>query len=527
MSTTINSACALRGLCLFVDGYSSTSKTIDEVPRILFLTNIFFKHNIIMKKSILLLGLLLFSNIGWSQIATTILKWDKTGCQPNQIDQINYDSNFSTAGCLQVCQNSVMNYRLIGTNLPNVTDVTWTITGGSVETNQEFAVINWDDTNTGSIDIKLTFIDNTVIQRTICVIKLESQLVVSWDRIGCQAEENNVNEIKYSNMSLTNPCLKVCKDTNPTFSLDGANLTNIQTIQWLVTGGVAETPNEFATTILWDATNSGYITVRLKYFTGRILQKSICINKINSSLLLEWEKIDENTVHEIKLVNTDANKESILVYENSTVDYSIKGTNKNTIASLNWEVIGGFTENDSGFTVPVTWTDENLKELIVHISYVDGTTADENFAVLSKATVPCCPPPPPSNTLKFIYDAAGNQTNRQFIYITSGVWRQSKPATTKKVITKEKLIESDIYTDILYYPNPVQSELFIKWKNNEIDFVEKIEIYSLSGQILKTISSLKNLEETNIDFQSLPSGYYNLQIIYHSGEEKDLKIIKK
>lgn len=480
-----------------------------------------------MKKSLLLLGLLLFASLGWSQIAPIILKWDKTGCQPNLVDQINFDSNFSTSTCLKVCQNSMMNYRLIGTDLPNVTNVEWTVTGGVIETNKEFAVINWDNTDTGLINIKLTFIDNTVLQRAICVQKMESQLVLNWDRIGCQAEENNISEIKYNNMSLSNPCLKVCKDTKPTFSLNGDDLANIQTVQWLVTGGVAETPSDFKTTIVWDATNTGYITVRIKYFTGTIVQKSICINKINSSLLLEWEKIDENTIHEIKLVNTDANKESIVVYDDQTIDYTIKGTNKSAIASVYWEIIGGFTENDIGFTVPITWTDDDIKELIVHISYVDGTTADERVAVISKDAAIVDPLFSEPNVLKFTYDTAGNQTNRQFVYISSGVWRQSNPANTKEDITEEKLIESDIYTDILYYPNPVVSELFLKWKNNEIDFVDHIELYSLSGQLVKSMSNIKNSEETTIDFQSLPSGYYNLLLIYSSGEEKDLKIIKK
>jgi hypothetical protein len=484
----------------------------------------FFKDG--FKYKLLCVIVILFCNNLNAQVAPIALKWDKTGCQANLVDQINFDSNFSTATCLKVCQNSMMNYRLIGSNLPNVTNVEWTVTGGEIETNKEFAVINWDDTNSGLIDIKLTFIDNTVVQRTICVEKMESQLILSWDRIGCQNEDNNISEIKYSNISLSNPCLKVCKDTKPTFSLNGDNLANIQTIQWLVTGGVAETPNDFKTNIVWNATNTGYITVRIKYFTGTIVQKSICINKINSSLLLEWEKIDENTVHEVKLVNTEANKESILIYENSVVDYTIKGTNKSTITSVNWEVIGGFTENATGFTVPVIWTDEAVKELIVHINYVDGTTSEEKFAVLSKAAAPIEPPPAP-NTLKFIYDAAGNQTNRQFVYIASGVWRQSNPVNGRAVILEEELIESDIYSDILYYPNPVLSELFLRWKNNEIEYVEKIELYSLSGQLVKTIPTVKDIQETTIDFQSLPSGYYNLVLTYTSGEEKDLKIIKK
>ncbi len=479
-----------------------------------------------MKKYFLLLGLLLFTNFGWSQVAPIILKWDKTGCQPNLVDQINFDSNFSTASCLLVCQNSIMNYRLIGSDMPNITNIEWTVTGGAIETNQEFAVIKWDDTPTGSIDIKLTFVDSTVVQRAICVEKIESQLVLTWDRIGCQAEENNISEIKFSNMSLSIPCLKVCKDTKPIFSLTGDNSTNIQTIQWLVTGGVAETPNDFTTAIVWDATNTGYITVRLQYFTGIMVQKTICVNKINSSLLLEWEKIDENTVHEIKLVNTDANKESIVVYDDKTVDYTIKGTNKSTIASVYWEVIGGFTENDTGFTVPVTWTDEAIKELIVHISYVDGTTAAENFAVLSKVNIVDPPPPPAPNVIGFDYDISGNQIIRKFIYVANGIYRHANPVKAEQPKT-EKLIESDIYKDIMYYPNPVQSELFVRWSNTATNAVESMELYSTTGRLMKRFENLKNEENTTINFESYPSGYYILNLTYTDGTIKDLRIIKK
>ena len=478
-----------------------------------------------MKKSLLLLGLLLFASLGWSQIATTILKWDKTGCQSNLVDQINFDSNFSSATCLKVCQNSMMNYRLIGTDLPNVANVEWTVTGGIIETNKEFAVISWDDTDTGLIDIKMTFIDNTVVQRAICVEKMESQLVLNWDRIGCQVEENNVSEIKFNNMSLSNPCLKVCKDTKPTFSLNGDNLANIQTVQWLVTGGVAETPNDFKTNIVWDATNTGYITVRIKYFTGKIVQKSICINKIDSSLLLEWEKIDENTVHEVKLVNTDDNKEAILVYDDSTVDYTIKGNNTSEIESVYWEVIGGFTENETGFTIPVTWTDEDVKELIVHINYVDGTTKDETFAVLSKAAP--IDPIGDYNTIEFEYDNAGNQTRRKFIYLSARPSANSINQKEKIVAKKEDYIESDIYPEISYFPNPVLSELFIKWTDTTENDIQTIELYDLSGKLFMALKNQDAKESATINFENYPTGIYNVVLRYNSGEIKNLKVVKQ
>jgi hypothetical protein len=137
------------------------------------------------------------------------------------------------------------------------------------------------------------------------------------------------------------------------------------------------------------------------------------------------------------------------------------------------------------------------------------------------------PPPPAPNVVAFDYDDAGNQTKRRFIYVAGGIYRQTNPITKNEIVAEKQLIESDIFSDILYYPNPVQSELFLKWKNSEVNYVDRIELYSLSGQLIKSISTIKNVEETTIDFQSLPSGYYNLLLLYSSGEAKDLKIIKK
>lgn len=165
--------------------------------------------------------------------------------------------------------------------------------------------------------------------------------------------------------------------------------------------------------------------------------------------------------------------------------------------------------------------------LVSNFSWSQISTMSTPLGGATTQVVAAAAPINPPNTLKFTYDLAGNQTNREYVYIASGVWRQSNPAATKEVVTEEKLIESDIYSDILYYPNPVVSELFLKWKNNDADFVDRIELYSLSGQLVKSMSNIKNSEETTIDFQSLPSGYYNLLLIYNSGQAKDLKIIKK
>ena len=163
-------------------------------------------------------------------------------------------------------------------------------------------------------------------------------------------------------------------------------------------------------------------------------------------------------------------------------------------------------------------TGNNIRTLITSTIVPNQTQVAAPIII---ETVPLDP-----NTLKFIFDAAGNQTNRQFVYIASGVWRPANINNPEPVAKEKTLTESDLFDDILYYPNPVISELFVKWKNSENSFVEKIELYSFSGQLLKSIPNNKNNEETTFDFQEFPSGYYNLVLVYSSGESKDLKIIK-
>ena len=466
-------------------------------------------------------------NCIYAQDAPLILNWDKTGCQLDGKDKINFDVNFQTASCLKVCRNAIATYRLLGDGMPAVARVQWQVNGGELETNDEFSVIKWDDTDTGEINIKVVFMDSTVVQRAICIEKSASHLVLGWDRIGCQLEENNKSELKLGSNLATSDCLKVCKFGKPTYSLFGDDVDNISTVRWTVSGGIAETPNDLKTNIIWNGATNGNINVKVTFNNGSIEQKNICVNKINSSLLLDWEKIDESAIREIKVDNDQDNKEVLLVYEDSTVPYKVFGNKTSMIESVQWQVIGGVADNASGLTTAVTWFDQDDKKLMLHVNYLDGTTQDQEIAVLAMEKSPTTTPINDPNVLKFTYDGAGNQTRREFVYIASGVYRQAKPATTSQLATNENLIESDISEEIKYYPNPVLSELFVKWKNSDFSFVERIDLYSLTGVLIKSFENIKNIQETIIDFEPYPSGYYNLLLTYNGGEIKDLKIIKK
>ncbi|REG97998.1 T9SS type A sorting domain-containing protein [Flavobacterium aquicola] len=139
----------------------------------------------------------------------------------------------------------------------------------------------------------------------------------------------------------------------------------------------------------------------------------------------------------------------------------------------------------------------------------------------------------PNSTISkitFTYDNAGNQTSRTLCL--SGC--TSKSATQSKEMVKEiaaitdddleKFSSEDV---ISYYPNPVKEELFLKWQQAEDNSVSSIVVYGLDGQVLKTYLENRNISTQNISFQSYPIGIYIVALIYTSGEQKTIKIIKQ
>ena len=129
--------------------------------------------------------------------------------------------------------------------------------------------------------------------------------------------------------------------------------------------------------------------------------------------------------------------------------------------------------------------------------------------------------------IAFNYDDAGNQIQR---YICTSCHSRKTNDTdykTPESLTDKDLIKDDLYGQISYYPNPVKEELYVKWHNKVDNQVTKIELYSISGQLVKYISDLRNSELATIGFQPYPEGYYNLILVYSNGDRKTLKIIKK
>lgn len=127
------------------------------------------------------------------------------------------------------------------------------------------------------------------------------------------------------------------------------------------------------------------------------------------------------------------------------------------------------------------------------------------------------------NTLSFNYDSAGNQTVREIICINCSVGGKIASESSQE----ENLEQSKEHTQISFYPNPVQEELYIKWVNEDNQFATSIEVYSLQGQMMYTQQNLSETDNTTIQFQSYAQGMYSVFLIYNNNEKKVLKVIKK
>lgn len=131
-----------------------------------------------------------------------------------------------------------------------------------------------------------------------------------------------------------------------------------------------------------------------------------------------------------------------------------------------------------------------------------------------------------ANRIKFSYDSAGNQ-ERRFICLCSAKTNNDSIYKTIETIVEEDLVKDTEFEQISYYPNPVREELYVKWANNINNPVIALEVYSLTGQLLRSYTNLKDVEMTSVAFQDYPIGYYNLLLVYADGERKLLKIVKQ
>ncbi|HLS29843.1 MAG TPA: T9SS type A sorting domain-containing protein, partial [Flavobacteriaceae bacterium] len=86
--------------------------------------------------------------------------------------------------------------------------------------------------------------------------------------------------------------------------------------------------------------------------------------------------------------------------------------------------------------------------------------------------------------------------------------------------TEPMSVDSQVFADFTYYPNPVKDQLILKSGSQ----IESVEVYNLLGQNL--ISAQPNSLEAQIDTEKLQSGVYLMNVTLN-GSQKTFRVVKK
>ncbi|PJJ80284.1 T9SS type A sorting domain-containing protein [Mucilaginibacter auburnensis] len=135
--------------------------------------------------------------------------------------------------------------------------------------------------------------------------------------------------------------------------------------------------------------------------------------------------------------------------------------------------------------------------------------------------------------LKFDYDAAGNQTKREWICINCTQLTTTATAVTSKsdfVAEKPKSNSpiKDPELKLIAYPNPLTETLNIKFDPLK-RFITSIEVYSMVG-VSFFKKSYRYVEEEfheMIPFTQMTPGMYVVKVSFSDGKQELLKVVKQ
>lgn len=132
------------------------------------------------------------------------------------------------------------------------------------------------------------------------------------------------------------------------------------------------------------------------------------------------------------------------------------------------------------------------------------------------------------NKLKFTYDVnTGSQITRELCFGCANLSKPAKEIKEIEAITEEDLQKFSPSDAISYYPNPVREELYLKWEVIDQNTISSIQVYSVSGQVLKNYAGNTVSNSVTVPFQEYSSGIYLVQLNYTDGDQKRIKIIKQ
>ncbi len=134
--------------------------------------------------------------------------------------------------------------------------------------------------------------------------------------------------------------------------------------------------------------------------------------------------------------------------------------------------------------------------------------------------------------LTFEYDAAGNQTKRQWICINCTSAKAAVLATTKAEQLKQSAFEKDslvnlISRKLIAYPNPLVETLYLKWEATDQSFLKAIQVFTMNGIKVHAQNLAVQERETAINFSNYVPGIYLVRALYSDNRQEVIKVIKR
>jgi hypothetical protein len=129
--------------------------------------------------------------------------------------------------------------------------------------------------------------------------------------------------------------------------------------------------------------------------------------------------------------------------------------------------------------------------------------------------------------VEFAYDAAGNRTAREVIYLKStatDTTQQLNESYLEQVADSVEYKSSIGSRQVTIFPNPTRGQLTIAMEITDDDSPVKLELFSLAGESIlqQTIRQPK----TTVDLSGQPAGSYILSISL-AGSQRSWKVIKE
>lgn len=135
--------------------------------------------------------------------------------------------------------------------------------------------------------------------------------------------------------------------------------------------------------------------------------------------------------------------------------------------------------------------------------------------------------------LNFSYDAAGNQTKREWVCVNCRPSGNAIASTAESMPLKLEVKTLDtakrtlVKRTITASPNPFLENLNVNWETESGITVKNISVFSIGGIKMSEVYPGQNQNNVTIPFLRFATGMYILYITFSDNRKESIKVIKK